>query len=281
MKIMLILPLFMLNTCIVFGQQFLNGSFEKTTSKSCGINLTNADYNSIMANSIAFGIQQSTDILNIAHCRVGKVTTAQEGQWFIGLDTFLSTNTSNAISMELSDTLIKGKVYSISYYDCAVISQAMEQLLVGLSTTDSTFGDIIYTSTLPDTNSWTQRIVYFTAPNSGKYITLKLKTGQQQRYIILDNFSLNYGTDVDSDQELIDYKLFPNPVENYVTVELGEKFADFSVSIINVMGTTVLHNNIITSPNPVVDLSNLESGLYICKLSKMNGSSKYYKLIKN
>lgn len=280
MKIKLLLPLLLLNTCILFGQQFLNGSFEKTTIKGCGLNLKNADYNNIMPNSKAFGTQQSTDILNNSYCKYGIVTTAQNGQWFIGLDIFLSSYELNSISMELSDTLMKGEVYRLSYYDNAPLPQAIEQLLVGLSTTDSTFGDTIYTSPLPDTNSWTQRIVSFTAPNNGKYVTLKLKTGQYQRWIILDNFSLNYGTRVVSDEEHKDSKLYPNPVKDIVTIEVGEKLSDFSVSILNLMGTNLLQTSC-TTQSLSMDLSNLESGLYICKISEKNGSSTFFKLVKN
>ena len=77
------------------------------------------------------------------------------------------------------------------------------------------------------------------------------------------------------DQELIDLRIYPNPVENdFVTIsssETGDKF----VELFDINGRKVLSSTI---TNDLLDVSNIDAGFYLTKVT-INGKSSISKLI--
>ena len=77
------------------------------------------------------------------------------------------------------------------------------------------------------------------------------------------------------DQELVDLRIYPNPVDNnFVTIsssETGDKF----VELFDINGRKVLSSTI---TNDLLDVSNVDVGFYLTKVT-INGKSSISKLI--
>ena len=77
------------------------------------------------------------------------------------------------------------------------------------------------------------------------------------------------------DQELIDLRIYPNPVDSdFVTIyssENGDKF----VELFDINGRKVLSSTII---NDLLNISNVDAGFYLTKVT-INGKSSISKLI--
>lgn len=182
------------NTC--FAQSFLNGNFEINSASVCSVNLSNPEFNFFMSNCTAFGLGDEVDIQNIS-CGYA---TPYSGNWFLSLATSNIGN-PDAISITLSSSLIAGNNYQFSYFEQANTQDVstLDSIQIGLSTSPNSFGNIIYSS-FPIVGNWSLRIVNFTAPNNGNYITIK-NNGNNKGWNFIDSFSfcsdfhLNLGND--------------------------------------------------------------------------------------
>ncbi|WP_298120104.1 T9SS type A sorting domain-containing protein [Flavobacterium sp.] len=83
-----------------------------------------------------------------------------------------------------------------------------------------------------------------------------------------------------SNQEEVSQKtqIVPNPFLDKITFQIDENEANTKASIYDISGKLLLEKNI-SSSNNELDLSNLSSGIYFCKLNS-NGNQKTIKLIK-
>jgi hypothetical protein len=174
------------------SQSFLNGSFENSATTTNIINTTNANYTSVMNNSSAFGTFGNMDI--ITSCTWGCPTY---GSWYVSL----TGNGTDAISMELSQSLVSGNTYSFTFYDRKHQSYQCTPIQIGLSTSATAFGTLVWTASATATNStWVQRTVTFVAPNNGSYITVKQSGGTTGFWAHIDNFEFSsYAPSVDAE----------------------------------------------------------------------------------
>ena len=168
----------------VNSQSFLNGDFEKTTA-TIGtdlINLTNADFNSKMESTFAYGSYGDMDIINTATYN----GLPQNGSWFVAL----TGGGTDAISMELSSKLISGKTYTISFWDRGSSNYQPQPFQLGISNDKNNFGTAIATAETPIVGVWTKRTLSFIAPMDGIYITVQM-TGinNLQDWAHIDNFA--------------------------------------------------------------------------------------------
>jgi hypothetical protein len=151
------------------AQAFLNGDFENNTAVigTDQINLSNANFNANMPSTFAFGTYGDMDIINTTTYSGGP----QKGNWFVAF----TGGGTDIISMELTSELIKGKQYTISFWDKAGSGFIAQPFQIGVSDAKDAFGTIVYTcSELPKSGEWTKRTFTFTTPLSGKYITVQL-----------------------------------------------------------------------------------------------------------
>src|SRR5690606_34384340 len=99
------------------------------------------------------------------------------------------------LAIELSNNLIANDTYTLTFYDNARESFAYSsgKIEIGLSESNSSFGDLIYTSPHNASyNSWSLRYFTFNAPNSGDYITVRVKIQEDENvWLKIDNFCLN------------------------------------------------------------------------------------------
>jgi hypothetical protein len=180
-----LLTLLFLQGFVACGQSFLNGDFENNTA-GIGydqINLSNAVFNTMMPHTFAFGSYGDMDIINTATYTGGP----QKGLWFVAF----TGGGTDAISMELSAELIKGKRYTITFWDKCGAGFVTQPFQIGVSDAKDTFGTAVYTcDAMPVVGVWTKRTFSFVSPLSGKYVTVQLSGGANiGDWAQADNFS--------------------------------------------------------------------------------------------
>ncbi len=170
------------------SQSFLNGDFEKTTAPFGvdQINLSNAVFNTMMENTFAFGTYGDVDIINTPTYS----GAAQHGSWFVAL----TGGGTDKITMELSSALIAGKSYSITFWDKAGAGFQPQPIQIGVSDLKDSLGTMVYKGDMPLLGQWTKRSFSFTAPLSGKYISVELGgINNLYDWAQVDNFTIASG----------------------------------------------------------------------------------------
>jgi gliding motility-associated-like protein len=176
-----------LNLNSVFSQSFLNGNFEFNSAVFDQINLPNVQFNGFMENTYAFGNYNgggdfggNMDIITSdTYCGL-----AYSCNWFVAL----TGDETDAISLKLSEPLILGQSYTISFYERTCEGYLNHPFEIGLSTVNNDFGTSVYTA--PDTppTTWTIRTFTFVAPIVGQFITVRTSGGSTSEWSQIDNF---------------------------------------------------------------------------------------------
>jgi len=174
------------------GQIFLNGGFEINTAGFDQINLDNTSFNGYMSNTIAYGSFGNMDIVaSNTYCN-----GPQSGNWFVSL----TGGETDAITLELSSPLVAGQTYSISFWDraCIAFSAGSMPIQLGLTNIQGTTGTIFYTAPNSTESLWTERVVTFTAPMDGLYISASLinnpDAANTSTWAHIDNFQFDTPT---------------------------------------------------------------------------------------
>ena len=173
----------------MFSQTFINGDFENNSANNTDqINLSNVALNAMLPGVTAFGSYGDVDIINSS---TYGGTGAQHQSWYVAI----TGGGTDIIALSLSKSLIAGKTYSISFYDRKTNGYAANPIQIGLSSTNTDFGSVIYTSpNTPTDNVWTKRSFTFTAQQSGQYITVQMPEGDIYTWAQVDNFVFNNTT---------------------------------------------------------------------------------------
>lgn len=183
MKTILSILILLAYSNTVFSQKFINGNFEIHNANFDQINLSNEALNSMLSSVTAFGSYGDVDIIKSSNYGG---SGAQNGTWYIAL----TGGKTDIVAIELDRNLIKGKKYSISFYDRKTNGYQATSVQIGLSETNQTIGDIIYTCLeAPILNTWTKRVFTFTAPNNGRFITVQMPEGSISDWVNIDNFN--------------------------------------------------------------------------------------------
>lgn len=186
---------------VSFTQTFLNGNFEQTTALEDQTNLSNNSFTRQMPHTVAFGSRGNMDIIKSKkYCGL-----AQKGDWFVAL----TSNGTDAISMELSSPLIAGNEYILTFHDRLCLKYGPASYTqIGISDTISRFGTLIHQAASPINQIWTRRIVKFIAPINASFITVKGKgldslVTSVLHWLQVDNFSLGCPNDLDLGKDTI------------------------------------------------------------------------------
>ncbi|MEZ5174116.1 MAG: T9SS type A sorting domain-containing protein [Bacteroidia bacterium] len=250
------------------AQSVLNGSFELNHAIGDQINLNNSDFNLLMDSVNAFGFAGNLDIIESdAFCG----SSAFEGDWYVAL----TGGATDEFSMQLDNPLTVGNTYVVSFYDRYCIpypswTGQVSLISVGLSTNDSTFGNLLHSTTSQATNVWTQRTFSFTATSAGQFLTVHLNTGSlTDTWVQVDAFSIESGT---SGLEHITKNnsgilIYPNPANDFIS--LSDKINAGSVRIYDAYGKLVL-NKVLSNNSKInerISLSGISSGVYFIQIS--------------
>lgn len=73
--------------------------------------------------------------------------------------------------------------------------------------------------------------------------------------------------------------IYPNPMNNQFTIELGSQTNNTQINIISIEGKTVYNNTLLNNNKVIIDASTWNKGVYFVQLQS-NSSSKTFKLIK-
>ena len=264
-----------------YGQSFLNGDFEINTAVTDQINLTNSQYDSLMTNSTAFGNHNGGGV-NGGNMDIITSNTfcgaAQNGNWYVAL----TSGGTDAISLSLSSSLIAGNTYEISFYDRSCFPYtAGSPIKIGVSTTNNTFGNLVFTAPTPVYNGgWTQRIFSFIAPISAAYITVTCDSiNSSGPWTHVDNFTFTMPSSIQTIDEGDCIQIFPNPASNQLTIKINLN-KELRFNIFNSLGQSVKNGNI-ESNSESIDISNLTNGIYSIELSSENKIERKFFIVEN
>jgi len=91
--------------------------------------------------------------------------------------------------------------------------------------------------------------------------------------------SVNYSTDCSSfsvsDNNILDFSVYPVPVDNFIEIETDRAIA--KIEIYNKLGQIVIK----TTAENQIDISNLSKGIYFVKVKDVNGYTGVKKIVKN
>ena len=79
-----------------------------------------------------------------------------------------------------------------------------------------------------------------------------------------------------SENDAFEFGVFPNPVENVLSIQTEEELT--SVEIVNLIGQSI---QVLQSNVKNIDVSSLAPGVYVVKLTSLNGGVSLKKIIKN
>ena len=259
----------------IYGQTFLNGSFENNTVTNCIIDIDNSTFDSVMTNVKGIGELQSLDIFYFNDCPL--FNSAQSGNYFVSLENTFDSTKSTAVSIKLSDTLQIGNPYSFCFFDRG-LTLGVGPIEIGICNNDSSFGSLIYTSPTADT-AWTQRTVSFNAPLTGNYITARYKhSPPPYNGVLIDNFHLCSATGISENNFGNELLLFPNPTFGNFSIDLGRNYNSVRITIIDLNGKVILSSNYHESQLLNFKLAE-PAGLYLLMIES-GGERAIFRLVK-
>ncbi len=276
------------------AQDFLNGSFEQN-GKLCLINTSTSVFNANVKNTRAFGSYHKPDIAS-SDCNYG---TAKDGNWFVGIATNVNGGIrSEAITLELSEALSKGSQYSLTFY--ARLHSIASNIEIGQSVADSLGGQVFYTVAAENVGTeWSEFTIRFTAPNNGKYISVRAINANQNSGVWLDAFKMHLVFQADNvvmtsktepaktnpvviakKESSSEIGLYPNPSEGIFRVNTDTSELS-SLIVYNMLGSAV-EEHVATDDQPVpnqIDLTDQQPGMYFVEMAMMNGEKVTKRII--
>ena len=273
-KINTLLAVTVLTLCFqinIFGQTFLNGSFEVTTA-NCNYGLSNPMFNSMMSNNFAIGSASQIDIMQ-STCGYG---TAEQGNYFIGLAVDINNTLTDGVAFKLSSSIIAGNTYLLKFYARKDAAYNANLLEVGYSADSISFGTSTYTASLP-TTSWGLVSFQFTPSINCKFITIRTIAGTYG-WNFVDDFTITETTGIhDYLNESNSIHLFPNPTSSDVTINSEKEIA--SILVYDFTGKLVRRIEANTFESKI-DMSALAKGFYTFTIISKDSSQKTIKVVK-
>lgn len=163
---------------LIYSQNILNGDFE-INNITTGISpyegaLTISQFNSLVPHCNVFAGQGYYPVGLLSSNSAPPLNELpQNGDWYLGFTAGGPNYTPIELSLELSEPLIAGITYQISFYEGARPQHCPAPLEIGVSTQSNNFGTSIFIGDPPSYDGWTLRVFNFVAPNNGLFITLR------------------------------------------------------------------------------------------------------------
>lgn len=249
-----------------------NGNFETWTNNTTPTNFAAVNSQTFSANNF---ITRETSII-----KNGSSAVKHQSQ-----------NDTQTVSPENLIPVIPGNNYTISYWyldnDTKARTRAWHSWVSisngnEMELTDDR--DALHPTTYSSNSAqWVQVSFTLTAPSNATHFRFQARTYRQSAtnvggYIYYDDFSIVNNTPMSvTDHQIDGLKLYPNPASNnnnlYITSTSG---ADKSIEIYDMLGK-LIQNNKADNNNPI-DLSNLNTGVYLVKITE-EGKTATQKLI--
>lgn len=136
--------------------------------------------------------------------------------------------------------------------------------------------NLIYQQTLTNGGAGSYSTITASVPDSyaGKTVRMVVRhfNTNDQFFFMIDDFNL-VGNDALSDEDfnLTDFKLYPNPVRDRLTIQTNMSLS--SVEVFNLLGQKVIGINAESLFDNTIDVSTLSNGYYLLKVKSGNQSS--------
>jgi hypothetical protein len=275
-KFYCIVIFFLLLNSTIQSQTVLNGTFENTLATNCVYNPSTVVFDSLMP-YVHFTPHRFLGADIVTHnCHHQPF----EGDWSIAIAS--KGLYVDRISLKLSQPLIVGNPYELTYWIYCSGFQYGDSLLIGITTDTAQFGIQIDKALSPQF-IWIQKTVLFTPTIAATDITAKLDwadTGDDS-WVWLDEFVLtNLITGVHELGMKEEIQLYPNPAFETFTIKTEKPFQDVRLELYNMNGQLIQFKEIPFLEEEEFDISNLAIGVYFIQLQS-GIKTKTLKLIKN
>ena len=180
-----LLPVLLLLSGATFGQDFLNGSYEITTSTGCDYNNGIAEFNAVIDNVEMFSGWE-VDIVQ-SGCYTPSIP---DGVKAIALAADpLGGDGSDAVNMELDIPLTAGLEYVLTFWSYGNPSRPNGDVEIGCSEDGAAMGEMVE-SVVTTEDTWVEQTVTFVAPNNATHISVRNEQDGAIHWNFVDFFNL-------------------------------------------------------------------------------------------
>jgi hypothetical protein len=171
---------------VVSANTIINGDFENNTAAGTAFNLSNAQFNSTVADATAFGEASEIDLINGNPYGL----LPQSGNWKLAIHRS-STGNNDTFTFNLSAPIVAGQTYTLDFYAQAVtvFDAGNGAVQVGVSSSATSFGSLVF-SGVPSTAAWTHFSQDFVSPVNGSCLSVQTDPNAAPTWNHIDNFSL-------------------------------------------------------------------------------------------
>jgi len=265
------------------AQTFINGSLEPgagssviacTNNNALSINTMGGIHISVMGYPLAY-VANST-------CGLG---AAADGNYFIGLHYKKSYGVGTQLLLEMSSAMKADVTYDFSFYyrGPAPIVGTGADLRYGLAADTSGVVDSVGTLTRPSDVVWTKISRSVTPKVDSKYIWVEAYSSSPSdtaNITYVDNFSA-YPESVPNIERNSSIRSSPNPFNNSTILELDDNVQlPCSFTIYDIAGRTIKEKQTINNRSVLIDVSDINAGIYIIQLTDKERNVYTTKLLK-
>ena len=257
----------------------LNPGFETNSyALGCYANEPSSYFNANFLNITTYygGTSDGIDIGINDDCYAGG---AHSGTTHIVMAGLIESSMFESINFGLSTPIIAGQTYNLTFYAANLNPEQVdpESLRVGISNNADSFGFPATIVPLSSNAYYTLYTTSFTASIGGNYLTIE-PLNLAYFWYGLDDFSLvPSSTMAINEMSLSNYfKVFPNPTNSFITIS-SQLAVDATFEILDIKGKLLFQGKV--ENNSKIDISQLQSGFYLIKISSEN-QKQTFKIIK-
>ena len=171
----------------------VNGGFESNNTDVTVYNMDNAEFNNIVNDVTGFAVNGpgGFDIMTFGG---GFGLDPVEGDWHLALEKGAGLGTDQ-FSFDLTINIVGGTEYDLSFWaaENTTFSDGTESLQIGISSSATDFGTLVYDAGNPPNDTWTYFATTFTAPADAAYLTVRLTDffDPNGTWVHIDDFRLS------------------------------------------------------------------------------------------
>lgn len=213
---------------------------------------------------------------NITSGAVSKQTDgAQDGTNYVSITTPASGNTN----VSLQDLVVTpGETYTIKYWYKNDAGAKFKHWIQWRDASDTNISGFTGTNIQPDdynavASAWTQITLTTVVPSNAVEMRIAFRNYSAGATSSVDNVIVTMGTASVQENNIEGLKVYPNPASGLVNIVSNENGTK-EISIFNMLGKKVLE----TSTQETINVSNLNSGIYIMNITQ-DGKKSSSKLV--
>ncbi len=169
----------------------INGDFEDNTAAGSLFNMTNADFTATVTGATGFGTSEEMDFVTGTSFGIAP----QSGDWKVGMHSRdIDGPPFDAFSFALAGPLSVGETYDLSFWAAGISIDPFGLVEIGLSTSATDFGTLVFSGSPLSFDSWTELSSSFMASIAATFLTVRVGN-PRDGFAFVDNFSLT-GMDV-------------------------------------------------------------------------------------